>query len=91
LFKIDYIFDSNNSSSRFFIIFKSNYVNTSNDKTIAKLTRITLEEYLKILAQYGSINGWNEGWFKSREDCQKACDHLNEVYLPIIKLLGTNI
>lgn len=88
MFKIDYIFDSNNSSSRFFIIFKSNYVNTSNDKTIAKLMRITLEEYLKILAQYGSINGWNEGWFNYLEDCRKCCDHLNEVYLPMIKLIG---
>jgi hypothetical protein len=81
--------DATNDKYLYFImLFRPSGGNISNDESIAlKVLKMSLKYYLNILKQFNAKIYYDDGWFKSREDCQKACDHLNEVYLPMSKLI----
>lgn len=45
-----------------------------------------VDEILELIRTKFNVNINYE--FKNKEDAQKCCDYLNEVYLPMLKLMG---
>jgi predicted oxidoreductase (fatty acid repression mutant protein) len=65
------------------------YINGSiiftTDNSIRKLLKLNLQQYKKLFKKF-SVEGKGANYFINKEDCQRICDYLNEVYSPIIKL-----
>lgn len=56
------------------------------DRSIAKFIGLETKQYKEILVQLGAIIFYKECYFENKDDCEKCCNYLQELYGPIIKL-----
>lgn len=58
----------------------------SSGNDIQELLKMNQTQYEQLFKEYNTEG--TDTFFKKQEDCQRLCDYLNEVYGPIIKLVG---